>query len=124
MEDVVEPVDVLEGDVGAEVDLLAGRHDLIGPELEELRCEKKLVCLGLLGNSGGVELVNGVRVDSAEHEFEHLVVVLLLELPEDLGGAVELSPALLDAGVPEIDVQLVVGLVSLEVLRYFDQNSP
>ena len=43
----------------------------------------------------------------AEHEVEHLRVVLLLELSEDLCGAAELAPPLLEAGVLEVDVQLV-----------------
>ena len=43
----------------------------------------------------------------AEHEVEHLRVVLLLELAQDLGGAAELAPALLEAGVLQVDVQLV-----------------
>ena len=30
-----------------------------------MRCEEELVGLGLLGNVSGVELVNGVQVDSA-----------------------------------------------------------
>ena len=57
-------VNVRGGDVGPEVDLLVGRHDLVMPELEELRCE--LAGLGLLGNAVA------------------LGVVLLLELPDDL----------------------------------------
>ena len=34
-------------------------------------------------------------------------MVLLLELAQDLGGAAELAPALLEAGVLQVDVQLV-----------------
>ena len=34
-------------------------------------------------------------------------MVLLLELPEDLRRAAELSPAFLESGVLEVDVQLV-----------------
>ena len=34
--DVGEPVDMREGDVEAEVDLLVSRHDLVAPELEDL----------------------------------------------------------------------------------------
>ena len=43
----------------------------------------------------------------AEHEVEHLRVVLLLELAQDLCGAAELAPALLEACVLQVDVQLV-----------------
>ena len=49
-----------------------------------------------------------LQVNSAEHVVEHLGVVLLLELPKDLCGAVELAPALLEAGVLEVDVRLVI----------------
>ena len=51
--------------------------------------------------------VHFVSCSPAEHEVEHLRVVLLLELAQDLGGAAELAPALLEAGVLQVDVQLV-----------------
>ena len=51
--------------------------------------------------------INFVSCLPAEHEVEHLRVVLLLELAQDLRGAAELAPALLEAGVLQVDVQLV-----------------
>ena len=60
----VDELDLRGGDVGAQLDLLVGRHDLVPAELVELRCEEEPTGLGLLGD--------GVVLEA----------VLLLELPE------------------------------------------